>query len=111
MNRMIACIAAVALAAPALAADVMAAFYGNTAEVSFESGVTVSWYFDEGGAFSSADGASGSWTIDGETLCVTVGDADAQCTTIVGGAPSVGTPFTFSSEAGDAEVTIVEGRS
>lgn len=71
MKSMFAGAAALALlAAPAaLADDIGAGYLGNTVVVSYDDGREVSWFFESDGTFTNSDGLTGSYTVDGVTLC------------------------------------------
>ena len=61
-------------AGPALAADPMAAAYGNTVNIVYGDGTTVKLFIDEGGSYtgeSPAGQSSGTWSISGGQTCFT----------------------------------------
>lgn len=61
-------------AGPALAADPMAAAYGNTVTIVYSDGTTVKLFIDEGGTYtgeSPAGQSAGTWSISGGQTCFT----------------------------------------
>jgi len=105
----LAAIAVLAIGAPAYA-ELMDSTFGNTVTVSMGDN-TMSYYFNEDGTFSAAssDGATaeGTWTLDGTTLCVMVGD-QTSCNEIED--HEVGDSWEESDEQGTVTISIVEGR-
>ncbi|MBU6372688.1 MAG: hypothetical protein KJS97_08165 [Alphaproteobacteria bacterium] len=73
---------ALTAAAPAFAADDMAAFYGNTAVVTDSAGAVVKYQFDAGGKYAiiTPNGAkiTGSYTIGDGKVCLKPDDPKAQ---------------------------------
>ncbi len=113
VKTMLAAAATVAFAAPAFADNhAMAAYFGNTAEVTYADGSVVGWHFDEEGAVSNTNGAEGSWSMEGNDLCLTMGEAEeASCASVGEDVRSVGDTFAITlSDGSEASVTIVEGR-
>lgn len=102
-----------AFGAPAMAEELMDSTYGNTVTVADTDGnVMVSYLFNEDGTFSmaAADGsaADGTWTVDGTTLCVTLGE-ETNCSEIQD--RDVGDSWEDTDEEGNTVViSIVEGR-
>lgn len=94
-------------------ASFIEATYGNTVTVATAEGnVVQSYYFDEDGGFSlsGADGATatGTWEMQGEEICVTVGD-DVSCNPT----PDVGVGESWDLTTDDGNVltiSIVAGR-
>lgn len=112
VKMMIAAAAAVGFAAPALADDAMAAYFGNTAEVTYADGSVVSWYFDEDGSVSNNADIAGTWELNGADLCLTLGEEEeARCSSVGEDVRSVGDSFSISlSDGSEATVNIVAGR-
>lgn len=102
---------AVLFSATAFAEDLMSGLYGNTVTLSAGDSLLVSYFYDENGDFSyeAADGSSGSgsWTIDGNSLCVTV-DGNENCLEVEGGGP--GDSWDFEEDGVSYTLAIVEGR-
>lgn len=78
--------AAVITFAGAAHAELMDSTFGNTVTVAAPDGtVVVSYQFNADHTFSmtTAEGTgAGTWTLDGYTLCSTIGDGEANCTEI-----------------------------
>lgn len=97
----------------AFAEELMESTFGNTVTVAGPDGtVLVSYHFNDDGTFSmaQADGATadGTWSLDGTTLCVVVGD-QTSCSEIED--RDVGDSWTETDEQGnEMTISIVEGR-
>lgn len=102
-------------ASPALAADPMAAAYGNTVTIVYGDGTTVKLFIDEGGAYtgeSPMGQSSGTWEISGGQTCFTQQAPEAtppSCSPTV--SKNVGDSWQGTGQGGaPVTVTIVAGR-
>jgi len=118
-NAVIAAAAIAMIAAPAALADhhlagehggaIGAGYLGNTVVVIDPAGEEVSWQFQEDGTFASSDGLSGTYTIDGTSLCfhaVVEEDPVEFCTTSYVPDAAVGDTWTSAIGDGDGVATI-----
>lgn len=110
--------AAVAMtaAAPAFAADAMAAYYGNTAVVTDTTGAVVKYQFDAGGKYAAITptGAkvTGAYTVGDGKICLKpdVANAPAGCAPQVDG-KKVGDAWEITNDQGQKlSVKLVAGR-
>lgn len=104
----------VALFAGAAMADTLNNAFGNTLTTTGADGATVRWFFNADSTYAMAtpDGASvsGTWTREGDNLCVTpTGGGAAQCAPIVDG-KAVGDTWTVETGNGSVTVSLVAGR-
>jgi hypothetical protein len=102
-------------AGPALAADPMAAAYGNTVLITYGDGTVVKLYIDEGGSYtgdSPAGQSAGTWAIKGGDTCFTQSSPEAvpeSCSPTV--SKNVGDTWTGTGQGGaPVTITIVAGR-
>jgi hypothetical protein len=116
MKRLIAALAAsAALMSGAAFADTMENTYGNTIVVRYASGAEARYHFNADGTFTGvAPGGStmaGTYTVEGERLCLIPPSGQApSCTTIVTD-KNVGDTWTQAGADGaEITVTLQEGR-
>ncbi len=102
-------------AGPALAADPMAAAYGNTVTIVYGDGTTVKLFIDEGGTYtgdSPMGQSSGTWAINGGETCFTQQSPEAtppSCSATV--SKNVGDTWQGTGQGGaPVTVSIVAGR-
>lgn len=106
-HGLIAFAAGVVLSTAALA-DPMANVFGNTLKIE-ENGVTSLWYMNEDGTFTTDSNVSGTWTLEGDNMCVTIGDAAPSCGPIE--VRTLGESWTEDNgQGGTRTATLVEGR-
>jgi hypothetical protein len=106
-------IAAIAFAAPAFA-DVMAAYYGNTAEVKQADGAVLRYHFNADGSFAliAPDGAkvSGTYKVANGKICLTPAGGQPGCAPMVDG-KKVGDTWDLTNDQGQKlSVTLKAGR-
>jgi len=102
-------------ATPALAGDPMAGVYGNTVQVVYGDGTTVTLYIDEGGSYTG-DGptgaTAGTWAISGGQTCFTQSSPEPtppSCAPTV--SKAVGDTWQAPGQGGaTATISIVAGR-
>lgn len=101
-----------ATAAPSLANDTVDAVIGNTwVWTSVESGEVVKDYLTADGRFTMDNGASGTWTLDGDELCFTEAAGAWTGCVIVPGGYGVGQSFEMTGFDGKPWMTeIVAGQ-
>jgi len=58
----------------ALANDTFMVLLANTMKVVGPDGSEQNWYFQEDGTFTSLENVTGSWTMEGDTLCTLYGE-------------------------------------
>ena len=74
-----------AIALPALANDTMDAMVANGATYSYADGTVISATYNADGTYTTDSVGGGSWTIDGEELCITTDGGDSGCTVLESG--------------------------
>ena len=98
-------LAALAFSAHAGPADYA---FGNTIRSEGADGI-VDYYVDEDGTFSTGGGETGTWSVDGAKICLTIGDS-TSCGDLHEGAKP-GDSWTEDDGAGGTRaVTLIEGR-
>jgi YD repeat-containing protein len=98
-------------ATAAYADDVMASRYGNTTITTDASGVQTKLYYNADGTFTGKQGAfsfSGTWKLDGSTICLTFNPAppgapNPTCTPV--SAHKIGETW----NGGGRTITLVQG--
>jgi hypothetical protein len=104
----------VALFAGVASADTLNNAFGNTLTTTGADGASFRWFFNADSTYSvvTPDGASvsGTWTREGENLCVTpTGGGPTQCALIVDG-KAVGDTWPVETGNGSVTVSLVAGR-
>lgn len=59
---------------PEVTSDTFTVILSNTMRVIAKDGTVQNWLFDEDGTFTSLAGVSGTWTLEGDTLCTLYGE-------------------------------------
>lgn len=105
---------AVSAFAGAAYADVGAGLVGNTVTLTgTDGGVTKIYYPDASSiVVKGADGAevAGTWRVDGNKICTTVGDNPENCTDAVDEAPTAGSSGTIEGEQGAVQWAVTAGK-
>ena len=60
------------------AADLLSGSFGNTTTMTYSDGSVVGFYFDEDGSFTTDNGISGNWSLDGSRLCLS-NEGERRC--------------------------------
>ena len=89
------------------AASTVESFFENTLQVTYPDGRVVRYHFEPGGAFTATGGESGTWTLEGDELCLDRTLGEDSCAPIPPG-KSVGDSWT--SPDGAVRIDIVAGR-
>lgn len=95
----------------ALANDTFNVMLSNTVHVLGQDGTVNDWIFNEDGTVANLTGVSGTWEMDGDSVCsITSEETDSTCVTIPSG-KVVGDTWNQDDGTGQTiTVTIVEGR-
>ncbi|MBX3508488.1 hypothetical protein [Parvibaculum sp.] len=104
---------AVSTFAGAAIANVGAGLVGNTVTLTGPNGVTKIYYPDASSiVVKGADGAevAGTWRVDGNKICTTVGSNPENCTAAVDEAPTVGSSGTIEGEQGAVQWAVTAGK-
>lgn len=94
-------------------ANVGAGLVGNTVTLTGPSGVMKIYYPDTSSiVVKGADGAevAGTWRVDGNKICTTVGENPENCTDAVDEAPTVGSSGTIEGKQGAVQWAVSEGK-
>ena len=78
-------IAAAGAVAPVLANDTMDAMIGAAVTYSYADGTTVKATYAADGSYTTDVAGGGTWTIDGDKLCIRTEAGDEGCTTLAAG--------------------------
>ena len=78
-------IAATLLAGVAHANDTMDAMIGAEVTYSYSDGTVVTAYYSADGTYSTDSVGGGSWTIDGDELCIETDAGQSGCTQLEAG--------------------------
>lgn len=105
---------AVSTFAGAAYANVGAGLVGNTVTLTGADGGVMKIYYPDASniVVQGADGAevAGTWRVDGNKICTTVGDNPENCTDAVDEAPTVGASGTIEGEQGAVQWAVSEGK-
>ena len=86
MKKTVSLIFAIALAAaPALANDTMDAMIGAEVTYVYADGATVKARYAADGSYTTDVAGGGTWTIDGDTLCIKTEAGEEGCTMLAAG--------------------------
>lgn len=97
--------ALLALGGVASANDTMDAMTGATVTYTYGDGTSVTAYYSEDGAYTTDVAGGGTWSIDGDQLCIETDGGDTGCTMLDsgygpgdswGGVDAFGNPVTIS---------------
>jgi hypothetical protein len=105
---------AVSTFAGAAYANVGAGLVGNTVTLTGADGGVMKIYYPDASniVVKGADGAevAGTWRVDGNKICTTVGENPENCTEAVDEAPAVGSSGTIEGEQGAVQWAVSEGK-
>jgi hypothetical protein len=115
MKRFITLFAIAAAIAGAAVAGPIDNVFGNTLTATAADGSKFVWYYDADGKFSAVfpDGSkrSGTWTLDGLTLCATFeGDPKPGCTTVIEGMKPGDVAKGADTSGNQVTLTLTAGR-
>lgn len=110
-------LSAVFLAGSAFAAhaDVGAGLVGNTVTLTGSDGTVTQIYYpdDSTTQVKLPDGnvVSGTWRVEGDTICTVTGEAPESCTDPIEEAPAAGASGTIEGPEGSVEWKVSEGKA
>lgn len=77
--------AALLVAGSALANDTMDAMIGKTVVYAYDDGTVVKAKYAADGTYETDVAGGGTWSVDGDTLCITTAGGESGCTALAGG--------------------------
>jgi hypothetical protein len=69
----------------ALANDTMDAMIGSSVVYSYAGGATITAYYAADGSYTTDSAGAGTWTMNGDELCIKTDDGKSGCTTLASG--------------------------
>ena len=78
-------VGAALLTASALANDTMDAMIGQSVTYTYADGSAVVAYYAADGTYTTDSVGSGTWTMEGDELCITTASGDQGCTELEAG--------------------------
>lgn len=115
MKKLLLAAAFLAGSAFAAQADVGTGLIGNTVTITgADGGVTQIYYPDASSTeVKLQDGniITGTWRVEGDTICTTTGDAPETCTDPIEEAPAAGASGTMEGPEGAIEWSVSEGKA
>lgn len=76
---------AMGLATAALANDTMDAMIGASVVYTYDNGTTVTAQFAKDGTYTTDSIGGGTWSINGDELCIQTADGKSGCTALASG--------------------------
>ncbi len=107
-KKLIACVLpvfALGFSAPSMANDTFDAMIGNTIHVMAVDGTVSDWMFREDGTVVVSDGQSGTWTMNGDTVCTAIVGVEGDLCTDVPVGKGVGDTWE-QTDADGAAITV-----
>lgn len=81
----VASFAALGMISAALANDTMDAMIGNAVVYTYSGGTSVTAYYAASGTYTTDSAGGGTWSMNGDELCIKTDDGKSGCTTLASG--------------------------